>query len=77
LSIPFKFGELMKNYTFHFLIVTLISGILGYSGLEFPGDKFLRVVCLFAGVALMISCLDSLIVIRKNRKIKKSSSLND
>lgn len=67
----------MKNYTFHFLIVTLVTGILGYSGLVFPGDKLLRIVCLFAGIALMISCLDSLIVIRKSRKIKKRSSLND
>jgi len=67
----------MKNYTFHFLVLTLVSGILGYSGWEFPGDKLLRIICLFAGIALMISCLDSLIVIRKKRKIKKSSNLNN
>lgn len=64
----------MKKYTFHFLVLTLASGILGFSGLEFPGDKLLRIVCLFAAVALMISCLDSLIVIRKKRRLKKKDS---
>ncbi|MGB3344932.1 MAG: hypothetical protein WBA61_13575 [Aequorivita sp.] len=67
----------MKNYTFHFLVLTLVTGILGYSGWEFPGAKPVRIICLFAFIALMISCLDSLMVIRKKRMIKKSSSLKN
>jgi len=62
----------MKNYTTHFLIITIASALLGFTGLEFPGDSVVRIICLFAGIALMISCLDAVMVIRKKRNIKKS-----
>lgn len=65
----------MKKYTIHFLIVTLVSGILGFTGLDFPGATLVRLICLFAGIGLMISCLDAVIVSRKNRRIKKKSKL--
>lgn len=67
----------MKNYTIHFLIVTIISALLGFTGLEYPGDRIVRLICLFAGIALMISCLDAVIVSRKQRRIKKNSGLKD
>ncbi len=67
----------MKNYTIHFLIITIVSAILGFTGLEFPGDSAVRIICLFAGIALMISCLDAVIVIRKKRKANKSSDLKN
>lgn len=63
----------MKNYTLYFLIATLITALLGYTGLEYPGDKIVRIICLFAGVALFISCLDAVIVSRKKRSIKQTS----
>lgn len=62
----------MKNYTIHFLIITIVTALLGFTGLEYPGDTTVRVICLFAGIALMISCLDAVIVIRKKRKTNKS-----
>lgn len=65
----------MKKYTIHFLIVTVASAILGFTGLEFPGAMLVRLLCLFAGIGLMISCLDAVIVSRKNKRIKKSSEL--
>ncbi len=65
----------MKNYTIHFLVITIVSAVLGYTGLEFPGDKAVRVICLFAGIALMISCLDAVIVTQKKRRMKKKSGL--
>ena len=58
----------MKKYTFQFLIITIISALLGFTGLEFPGAILVRLICLFAGIGLMISCLDAVIVIRNNRK---------
>ncbi|HAV54726.1 MAG TPA: DUF1328 domain-containing protein [Aequorivita sp.] len=61
----------MKNYTFHFLVVTVISALLGFTGLEFPGATVVRLICLFAGIGLMISCLDAVIVSRKQRRAKK------
>ncbi|MDP2686572.1 MAG: DUF1328 domain-containing protein [Aequorivita sp.] len=67
----------MKNYTIHFLIITIVSALLGFTGLEFPGDSAVRVICLFAGIALMISCLDAVIVIRKKRRNNKSSGFKN
>lgn len=63
----------MKNYTIHFLIITVVSALLGFTGLEFPGDTVVRLICLFAGIALMISCLDAVIVSRKQRRANKNS----
>ena len=63
----------MKKYTFHFLIVTIVSALLGFTGLDFPGAMMVRLICLFAGIGLMISCLDAVIVIRKERRNKKRS----
>jgi len=63
----------MKNYTIHFLIITIVTALLGFTGLKFPGDKLVRIICLFAGIALMISCLDAVIVSRKNKRLKKES----
>ncbi|QQX76880.1 MULTISPECIES: DUF1328 domain-containing protein [Aequorivita] len=65
----------MKNYTFQFLIVTIITALLGFTGLEYPGDFFVRLICLFAGIGLMISCLDAVIVSRKQRRPKKNPQL--
>ncbi len=63
----------MKNYTIHFLIVTILSALLGFTGLEYPGAIFIRLICLFAGIGLMISCLDAVIIIRKKRRKNKNS----
>ncbi len=62
----------MKKYTFHFLIITIISALLGFTGLEFPGASMVRLICLFAGIALMISCLDAVILSRKNKRVIKA-----
>ena len=51
----------MKNYTIHFLIVTVFTALIGFAGLEFPGATLVRLICLFAGIGLMISCLDAVI----------------
>lgn len=65
----------MKKYTLHFLIITIVSALLGFTGLEFPGDMVVRLICLFAGIALMISCLDAVIVSRKNKAKIKSEKI--
>ena len=65
----------MKKYTFPLLLLTIATALLGFTGLDFPGAEFVRIVCLFAGIGLMISCLDAVIVSRKKRKIKKKSGM--
>lgn len=66
----------MKNYTIHFLVVTIISALLGFTGLDFPGAMAVRLICLFAGIGLMISCLDAVIISRKANRVKKNSETN-
>jgi uncharacterized membrane protein YtjA (UPF0391 family) len=63
----------MKKYTFQFLIVTLATALLGFTGLEFPGDTAVRLLCLFAFIALLVSCLDAVIVSHKSRQNAKKS----
>jgi len=65
----------MKKFTSHFLIITIITALLGYTGLEYPGAMIVRILCLFAGIALMVSCLDAVILSRKNRRIVKTEKL--
>ncbi len=65
----------MKKYTFQFLVITIISALLGFTGLEFPGAMVVRLICLFAGIALMISCLDAVIVSQRNRKALKKEKI--
>jgi len=59
---------LLKKYTFHLLVLTVATALLGFTGLDFSGDKFVRILCLFAGIGLMISCADAVIVSRKKRR---------
>jgi uncharacterized membrane protein YtjA (UPF0391 family) len=61
----------MKKYTLHFLLVTIISFALGFTGMEYPGASVLRFICLVAGIGLMLSCLDAVIVSKRNRRKKK------
>lgn len=65
----------MKKYTFQFLVVTIITSLLGFTGLEFPGATAVRIIFLFAIIGLMISCLDAVIVSRKKRRTNKQSGL--
>ncbi|MEM0573545.1 MULTISPECIES: DUF1328 domain-containing protein [Aequorivita] len=60
----------MKKYTFSFLIATITTALLGFTGLEFPGDKIVRILCLFASIGLMISCLDAVIISRRQKRSK-------
>lgn len=63
----------MKKYTIHFLILTIATAILGFTGLEFTGDTFVRFTCLLSSIGLMVSCLDSVLVSRKKRKANKAA----
>lgn len=65
----------MKKYTVHFLVITLISFALGFSGIEFTGASVIRFICLVAGIALMVSCLDAVILSKRTRIIKKAVAI--
>lgn len=67
----------MKKYTSQLLIITIVSALLGYTGLEYPGAMLVRLICLFAGVALMISCLDAVIASRKIRRNVKTEEIKN
>ncbi len=69
----------MKNYTSHFLIATIITVALGFSGIEFTGAVVVRFLALIAGIGLMLSCLDAVIISKRMHKIqvKKEKQLRE
>jgi len=60
----------MKDYTSHFLIATIITVALGFSGIEFTGAAVVRFLALIAGIGLMLSCLDAVIISKRMHKIR-------
>ncbi len=58
----------MKKYTSHFLIGTLLTLALGFTGLEFFGDTFVRFMFLIFSIGLLISCLDSVLISKQMMK---------
>jgi len=63
----------MKKYTSHFLLITILTAIFGFSGLEFMGDSLVRFTCLVASIGLLISCLDAVILSKKKRKLSQQT----
>ena len=50
----------MKKYTLLFLILALITGLVGFTGLRFTGIEVIRVVCLDAADLFVISLMAKL-----------------
>lgn len=61
----------MKNYTIHFLLITIITFGLGFTGFEYTGAAVVRFICLIAGIGLLISCLDAVLLSRRQQKMRK------
>lgn len=61
----------MKKYTIHFLLLTILTFGLGFTGIEFAGASVVRFVCLLAGIGLLLSCLDAVILTKRDGRIKK------
>ncbi|MCT8338498.1 hypothetical protein MG296_00390 [Flavobacteriaceae bacterium TK19130] len=58
----------MKNYTLHFLILTAVTALLGFSGLDLIGGMLIRIICLISGIGLILSCLDSVLLSRRQKR---------
>ena len=71
----------MKKYTIHFLLITIITVALGFSGIEFTGASVIRFISLVSGIGLMVSCLDAVILskrnIRNNKRLKAEKVKRD
>ena len=50
----------MKKYTVLFLILAVITGLVGFTGLRFTGIEVIRVVCLIAADLFVISLMAKL-----------------
>ncbi|UAB81290.1 hypothetical protein INR76_00600 [Marixanthomonas sp. SCSIO 43207] len=61
----------MKNFTLHLLILTIVTALLGFSGLDIIGGTIIRFICLVSSVGLFISCLDAVLISRRNKKMNK------
>jgi len=47
----------MKNYTLHFLIMTIVTGLLGFAGLNFFGIEVVRVLFLIFADLLIVALI--------------------
>ncbi len=47
----------MKNYTLHFLIMTIVTGLLGFAGLNFFGIEVVRILFLIFADLLIVSLI--------------------
>lgn len=61
----------MKKYTIHFLLITLATLFLGFSGFEYPGASVVRFICLVAGIGTLVSCLDAVLLSKRKRSFKE------
>ncbi|HSJ11713.1 MAG TPA: hypothetical protein VK916_05230 [Gillisia sp.] len=59
----------MKNYTILFLILTGLTGLIGFAGLHFKGIEFVRITFLIFADILIISVLARLFF-ANSRKMK-------
>ncbi len=47
----------MKNYTIHFLIMTVVTGLLGFAGLTYYGIEVVRVLFLIFADLLIVALI--------------------
>lgn len=61
----------MRKYSPLFLIVTVITGILGFSGIDFEGIEVVRVLFLIFADLLVISLLARIILSKSKMKLER------
>ncbi|TVZ25644.1 hypothetical protein JM83_0570 [Gillisia sp. Hel_I_86] len=50
----------MKNYTLHFLIMTIVTGLLGFAGGNFFGIEVVRVLFLIFADLLIVALISKI-----------------
>ncbi len=50
----------MKNYTLHFLIMTIVTGVLGFAGITFFGIEVVRVLFLIFADLLIVALISKI-----------------
>lgn len=63
----------MKKYTIHFLILSVATGLLGFSGINFTGVEIIRILFIVAIDFLIISLLARVLFYKNNNQVKQSS----
>ena len=67
----------MKNYTKHFLMGTVVTLALGFTGLEYMGDTIVRFMFLIFAIGLFISCLDAVLISKRMHRIRVKEKAKD
>lgn len=55
-----KIKNTMKNYTLHFLIMTIVTGVLGFAGMTFFGIEVVRVLFLIFADLLIVALISKI-----------------
>jgi uncharacterized membrane protein YtjA (UPF0391 family) len=50
----------MKNYTLHFLIMTVVTGLLGFAGLTYYGIEVVRILFLIFADLLIVALISKI-----------------
>ena len=57
----------MRNYTILFLILALVTGLTGFTGLEFDGVEYVRVLCLIFTDLFVVALFAKVLFPQENR----------
>lgn len=57
----------MRNYTILFLLLALVTGLTGFTGLKFDGVEYVRVLCLIFTDLFVVALFAKVLFPQENR----------
>ena len=66
-----KKKKIMKKYTVLFLVLAVITGLVGFTGLRFAGIEVIRVACLITADLFIISLMAKFFFPEKKLRLQR------